>query len=197
MRDRMTHLPVNWSADTLTVGLTGRLTSGLNDWLMSHWPTNCCPATEHRIMSVCLRKPQLCFILGAGNKLVWVLWVWMNSSAFQRFESAVIKRCLSCLVVNVHFNSGQSLCGNFCMKTGWKCLPRRWWLDKLPDQQRGNACIVVCLLSFSSLCLCLPRADEKKPICPTYLAQFCIHRHRKLSFCKRFIQNLSPVIFRY
>lgn len=32
----MTHLPVNQIADTLTVVLTGRLTSGLNNELMSH-----------------------------------------------------------------------------------------------------------------------------------------------------------------
>lgn len=31
VRSRMTHLPVNWIADTLTVDLTGKLTSGLND----------------------------------------------------------------------------------------------------------------------------------------------------------------------
>lgn len=53
----MTHLPVDWTADTLTVDLTGRLTSGPNDELMSHWPTKCCIATEHRVMSVCPTTP--------------------------------------------------------------------------------------------------------------------------------------------
>lgn len=62
-------------------------------WLMSHWPTNCCPATEHRKASVCLRNPQLLHFSNTGSKLVWVLGVWMDNSAL--YSSLKVMCCLS------------------------------------------------------------------------------------------------------
>lgn len=145
--------PVSRSADTLTVDLTGRLTSGLNDWLMSHWPTNCSPAPEHRKMSVCLRDPQLLrFRLGE-----WTFCQGLN----EQFRAQTAQMCTYATLRGCKLQRRTPS----VVTPAWKLAGFQYesvslgggWLDKLPGQRRGNASIVVCLFSFSSLFLCLPR----------------------------------------
>lgn len=134
---------------------------------MSHRPTKCCPATEHR-MSVCLRNPCLLCALCRKQTWEWAQWVWMDSGNIEH----------TCLFFR--FNSGQPRSSNLCVWIShWEPLSGCCgWLNSPASEEEMPMESSVCFVLLLSALFTKSRWEEAH--LSTLLALFSIQR--KLSF---------------